>query len=232
MKKVNTKMKLLSLAILGLGGIALAGSASAACPSSPDAWTGTSLYQGAVSISSPGFDSTSCLMNSTINSGASGFASAVVHDASPSAEPRYRAAFALNLDNFSNPTLSTGAQVFSATSSAGPLKLGIFGSGGAWYLSYFVGASTSGAVPLSAGVNHIEFDLQIGASGSLTLWVNSNSQGSPTVAPITVNSSSMVGIDDAYLGLAAPTPVFVSNFGGTAAQFDQFDSRRQTFIGY
>ncbi len=40
MKVANTKMKLLSLAILGLGGLALAGSAAAACPSAPDAWSG------------------------------------------------------------------------------------------------------------------------------------------------------------------------------------------------
>lgn len=235
--KLNMKMKLLSLAIVGLGGLALAGSAAAACPAGPaqadgGAWTGTQLYQGAVAIASPGLDSTSCRLDSTISAGAGPFASAVVHDASPNAEPRYRAQFTLNVDNLASPGFSDAVQVFSAASSGVPLRLGMFGNGTSWFLSYALGDGVSGSVPLAAGANHVEFDLQIGVSGSLTLWVNNNVEASPTVAPISVDDSAMVGIDDAYLGLAAPSGAFIAAYAGQAAEFDQFDSRRSTFIGF
>jgi hypothetical protein len=85
---------------------------------------------------------------------------------------------------------------------------------------------------LSANVNVVEFDLQIGAAGSIALWVNNNNEASPTVPAQTVDNAAAVGIDTAFLGLASPSPQYVTAFAGTAVGFDQFDSRRQTFIGF
>jgi hypothetical protein len=228
---MNTKMKVLSLALVGAFGYV--GAASAACPSSAvPPWTDVVAFQGTTTIATPGMAGTECKLNAAINAGANAFASAQVHDATPNAEPRYRAQFLINTDALAAPGFADVAQIFSATSAAYPLQLTMFGNGTGWFLGYNLGSSVSGSVPLAAGENVVEFDLQIGATGSLTFWVNNNSEASPTVPAIATDNSAMVGIDDAYLGLGAPTPSFVNKFGGVAVGFDQFDSRRQTFIGF
>lgn len=230
---------MLSLAVVGLGGLALAGSAAAAgCPAGPaiadgGAWTGVQASGGSAVIKAGGLDGTACRLDSSLSSGAGPFSSAAVHDDSPNSESHYRAQFTLDLDNLSSPGFSDTVQIFSAASEGAQLRLGVFGNGTSWYLSYVLGSSISGSVPLAAsGENHIEFDLQIGAPGSLTVWVNNNNENTPTDGPISANNSAMVGINDIYMGLAAPSPAFTSNFAGKAAKFDQFDSRRSTFIGF
>jgi hypothetical protein len=225
---MNTKIKVLSLVL----GTAFAGSAAAVCPTSPvPPWTDLQVSEGTAAIADGGLDGTECRFDSTINAGAGPFSSAGVHDASPAAEPRYRGQFIINIDALGSPTFSDAAQVFIATSAGQPLRLGIFGNGSGWSLSYILGESISGSTPLAAGENRIEFDLQI-TGGDFDLWVNNHVEGSPTVADVTGDYSAMVGIDDAYLGLGAPSVSFVNTYGGTPAQFDQFDSRRTTFIGF
>jgi hypothetical protein len=235
---MNAKMNLLALALLGLAGYA--GSAVAGCPSSPvPPWTSANQFQGVVAISAPGLDGSACHMDSQVSTGASGFATAQVEDDTPASEPRYRAAFMINTDALTSPTLLTTASVFTASSSAGGgVTLYVFSGGSGWLLSYFVTDSSqpsgylSGSTALTAGANHVEFDLQIGASGSFTAWVNNNDPNNPTVPAATVNNASITGIDTAYLGLAAPSDAFVGSYAGVNAQFDAFDSRRQTFIGF
>lgn len=237
---MNTKMKVLSLALIGAFGFA--GSAMAACPTGPTtaeggAWTAKSAFQGTVAIATPGLATTECLMDSKINTGATGVASAAVQDDSPAAEARYRAQFIVKVDGLTAPTLTTSANIFSGNSTVTGtgIKLSIFGSSGQWFLSYKVpdGASVyANSLPLAAGENRIEFDLQTGATGSVTMWVNNNVEASPTAPARTVNNSAVVGIDTAFLGLAGPSAGFVTKYAGVAAQFDQFDSRRTTFIGF
>lgn len=228
-------------ALLGLGALAFASSAFAQCPSSPvPPWSAAPSFQGATEIVAGGMAGTSCRLNSRINAGAGGIAFAQVQDNTPAAEPRYRAQFLMNADALSNQALLANATVFSAASSVtGPaVRFTVFGDGaGGKFLGYFVqnsaeasGVST-GSVALAAGENSIEFDLQVGASGSFTLWVNNGNEGSPTVPAIAVNNASAVGVDTAFLGLAAPSPQFVSAHAGANVGFDEFDSRRQTFIG-
>lgn len=242
---MNTKMKVLSLALVGAFGYA--GSAMAECPAGPDqanggAWSSAPVFQGTVAISTPGYSSTECKLDSTIASGASGAAFATVQDDSPEAEPSYRAAFILNADSLTNQSLLQGVNVFSANSTANGKSVffSIFGDGaGGRTLGYFVADAdqasglVSGAAPLAAGENHIEFKLTTGASGagSFTLWVNSNTEASPTIPAINV-SNDAAKIDTAFVGLAAPSSQYVDAFAGTAVSFDQFDSRRTTFIGY
>lgn len=237
---MNAKMKVLTLALLGLAGYA--GSAVAGCPASPTPpWTAAPVFQGAVAIASPGYATTACRLDSTIQAGASGAAFATVQDDSPATEPRYRASFIINADTLTNQGLLAGVQVFSATSSAtgAGVWLSIFGDGaGNRFLGYFAKDANeasgvyANSTPLAAGENHVEFDLQVGAAGSITLWVNNNVEGTPTVAAHAVDNSALVGIDTAFVGLAAPTPQYVTAFAGTAVGFDQFDSRRATFIGF
>lgn len=241
---MNTKMKVLSLALIGAFGY-VGSAAAGTCPAGPDvgnggAWTAAPTFQGTLAIATPGFASTSCRLDSAISAGAGGAAFATVQDDTPAAEPRYRAQFSVDVNTLANQSLLAGVQVFSATAANGAtIWMSIFGDGaGAHFLGYFVkdadrpSGVLSGSTPLAAGVNVVEFDLQVAAAGSIALWVNNNVEGTPTVPAQTVNNAAAVGIDTAFLGLASPTPQYVTAFPGTAVGFDQFDSRRQTFIGF
>lgn len=228
-------------ALLGLGALAFASSAFAQCPSSPvPPWTAAPTFQGAVSIVAGGMGGTSCRMDSVINAGAGGAAFATVQDDTPSAEPRYRAQFIIDANALTNQGLLSGVTVFTATSTTSgvAVRFTIFGNGsGGRSIGYFVVDSSqasginSGSAPLAAGENRIEFDFAVGNTpNNFRLWVNNGNEASPT-AQRSVNSSAFAGVDSAFLGLAAPTPNFVTAHGGAAVRFDEFDSRRQTFIG-
>ena len=232
MNRINTKMKLLALGLLGLGGFAVAGSAAAVCPTTPSAWTDSTTFGGTLTIASPGLASTSCLLEARVASTANVGAAVVVHDASPSTEPRYRAQFIVDVDALPTPSFSDGVKIFTANSAGAPVTLSLLGNGTSWFVSYAAPGGISGSLPLASGENRVEFDLQIGASGSFSLWLNNNNQSSPDVGPISVNNASMGGINDVYMGLTSPTGFFVANYNGQAVKFDQFDSRRQTFIGF
>lgn len=240
---MNAKMKVLSLALVGLCGFA--GSAMAACPAGPTtanggAWSALNQFQGVASIATPGYDGTECRLDSKINTGAPTAAFATVQDDSPANEARYRAQFLINLDGLTSPTANTAVNVFSANSSTnGPgIQLSVFGTAGSWFLGYIVKNASSasgvtvGSVPLTAGANRVEFDLQIGSAGSVAFWVNNTNAATPTVPAVALNNQAVGGIDLANLGLAGPTKGFINTFGGKAVGFDQFDSRRQTFIGH
>jgi hypothetical protein len=239
---MNAKMKVLALALLGLAGYA--GSAVAGCPPSPvPPWTAANQFQGTVAIAAGGLDGSACRMDSSLATGASGFANAQVEDDTPTAEGRYRAAFMINLNNLASPTLTTVANVFSATSAGtgNGINLSIFGDGaGAWRLSYIIATSDpgnpsgffSGSVPLAAGSQHVEFDLDV-TNGTFALWNNNNVEASPDITQGGLQMTTVIGgIDTAFLGLAAPSDSFATTYAGMTAQFDTFDSRRQTFIGF
>jgi hypothetical protein len=233
---MNAKMNLLALALLGLAGYA--GSAVAGCPGSPvPPWTAAPALGGTVAIVAGGLDGSACRMESGLTGDLTSFAT--VEDDTPTAEGRYRAAFMINTDSVSTMSIVTGVFVFTATSQAGgnpPVSLSIVGDGaGHVFLSYNV-VNGSGALvgsnQLAAGANHVEFDYDTGAvSGSphFSLWINSNTEAGTTfTSPIT--SSAVV--DSAFLGLAGATADFSGSFNGTPVQFDAFDSRRSSFIGF
>jgi len=216
-----------------------AGSAVAGCPGSPvPPWTAAPALGGTVAIAAGGLDGSACRMESALTGDSSSFAT--VEDDTPTAEPRYRASFMINADAVSSLSLTTASFVFSATSSSGraPVSLSIVGDGaGNVFLSYFVqnGAGTlSGSKPLAAGANHVEFDYDNGSdAGSpgphFSLWINNNTEASPTFTSA-ITSTGVV--DTAFLGLAGATQDWSTSFNGTAVQFDTFDSRRSSFIGF
>ena len=226
---MNAKMKVLALALVGLAGYA--GSAVAGCPSSPvPPWTAVAALGGTATIVAPGYAGTACHLASTLTGDASSFAT--VEDDSPTAEPRYRAQFIINADGV-NLGLVDAAFIFSGNSNNGPqVQLAVVGDGSGGHLvSYFVpdttaaGGSDVGSFPLTAGENHVEFDLD--NSGHFNLWVNNNVEATPTFATTTFDNGGAT-IETAFLGLAGPTP----GFSTSAVGFDQFDSRRTTFIGF
>ncbi|MDE2258350.1 MAG: hypothetical protein KGK05_11350, partial [Xanthomonadaceae bacterium] len=129
------KMKALALATLGLGGLVMAGSAFAACPTLASgnvsgggagggAWYAQSITSATMSIVSPGLDSTGCALSIAINSGAIGNAKGIVQDNSPQNEARYRARFYINTQALTNLTIANEqTKLFNVLASTGPAGL-------------------------------------------------------------------------------------------------------------
>jgi hypothetical protein len=248
---MNAKMNLLALALLGLAGYA--GSAVAGCPSSPvPPWSGVANTQGTVTIVAGGLDASACKMEAQFSAGASGFASATVRDDTPANEPRYRARFLINADGIINLGSFSAVQVETSNAAAAyppangflyAFRLTMSGAaGGAKNLNIIAANEgqpnnvTLTSAPLTAGTNSVEIDWQVastpgGSDGSLTYWINNNVEGTPTGSLTGLSNSGWVGVDSTYLGLAAPNSLFTANNTAMPADFDTFDSRRQTFIG-
>lgn len=235
---MNAKMNLLALALLGLAGYA--GSAVAGCPASPvPPWTAAPALFGTVAIVPGGLDGSACRMESSLTGDSSSFAT--VEDDTPTAEVRYRAAFMINTDAVNTMSVITASFIFTATSGAGgnpPVSLAIVGDGaGGALVEYIVvngAGALVGAAPLAAGANHVEFDYdngtQAGSPGPhFSLWVNSNVEATPT---FTSAIAATAVVDTAFLGLAGATSDWSASFNGTPVQFDAFDSRRSSFIGF
>jgi hypothetical protein len=236
-------MKVLALALLGLAGYA--GSAAASCPSSPvPPWSLNSNFTGTTAIVPGGLDGSACRLDASINAGATGFALALVEDDTPTAEPRYRAQFMINTAGLTpaTPGFTDVVTVFQATAAGtgNGISLSLFGDGTQWFLSYnVVDASDPSGVfsnsqPLPNSPTHVEIDLPVSAASNFQIWIENNVEATPT-ASHTVDNSAIVGIDTAYLGLAGPSDGangFVTHYAGQAVQFDRFDSRRSTFIGF
>ncbi len=256
MNRTNTKMKLLALGLLGLGGIAVAGSAAAqTCPSNPvPPWSGkTALSGGSVTISTGGLDASSCKLDTSV--GTSAVSLATVNDTSPSNEPRYRVQFLVNAAALGTIGSLDGVQLFNANAQSSypasggrrPLvtvSLSPAGSGTA-RLTIIASCNNSASAyrcitstpALAAGTNRLELDLQVGAgsAGVLRYWLNSaagTSEPTPTGTITNLDNAGWVGVNDAFMGLSAATPAFRSAHNGQVVSFDTFDSRRQTYIGH
>lgn len=250
---MNTKMKVLSLAVVGLFGFA--GAAMAACPSGPTtaeggAWTSkTTLGGGVVAIGTPGLASTECLMESTL--AASLTSSASVRYNHAASEPAYRFQFLVDTTALSSFLTTDNVVAFQApaTTTANGfnrlLRVSIVaGPAGAKRVRFIAQCSTGGfqcgqtySTDLVAGVNRIEGKLTVGAgaAGQLTYWVNAASGTTEPAASGTIanlDNAAWGGVSAASMGLTAPSSTFKNGHAGQVVKFDQFDSRRQTYIGY
>lgn len=254
---MNTKMKVLSLALVGLCGYA--GSAMATCPAGPDqanggAWSALNVGGGTSSatVVTGGYDGTECKLQSQVaNNGA---ARASVRDDSPANETRYRAQFIFDPSALSGANGANQATIFLANAQAAHntvlnlVKITFAGSGGGSTSSgkkLFIAAacetggicSTQVPLPNQTGPNRIEVDLTVGASGALRYWVNDAAttgitEASGVTLALTGGNAGWVGVKQAYLGVASPSVSYRGTNAGVNAWFDQFDSRRQTFIGH
>ncbi|HET6632675.1 MAG TPA: hypothetical protein VFG73_08210 [Rhodanobacteraceae bacterium] len=247
--KLRTKIKLLSLAIVGFGGLALAGTSAAACPTTPEAWTtSVAIGGGAVAIAPTGLDGSGCKLSSELGSSLASQASVI--DTSPQSEPRYRFQFLVDADGLGSLSGLDSVSIFGINSSAtygGHKQLLVVGlvpaSGGGERLvfSYACDNGTTGrclaasSVNLTAGVNRIEGDLTVGAAGSFRYWINApagTAEPAPSGSITNINNAGWVGADIASLGLGSPAPNFAATHAGQAVYFDTFDSRRSTYIGH
>jgi len=249
-------MKSLLLAVAGLAAFGMTVTAFGQCAASNlSAWGGgtSALSGGAVTVVAGGLDGSACAMSTSLGTGSA--SQATVTDNSANNEPRYRFQFLLNADGLGAIGLTDSVALFTATGSTvahgrnGIIQVFLVpASGGNKRLSfnyscnnlttYRCGANT-GTVNLTAGVNRIEFDVQMAtagnADGSIRYWINAAAGTTePAVSgQVTgVDNSAWVGTHIATLGLVSPAPTFSSSHHGQVALFDAFDSRRQTYIGH
>jgi len=244
--KVSNKMKALSLAVLGLTGMAFGSSAFAACPTDPaqpnGPWSSKSTVFGAIAISANGFNGTSCKLDTQITNAAPG-GTAFVRDNSPASEPRYRARFFVNADAVALNSLSGQAvRIFTANTETPyqnigeTIRLSLIGNtnGTAKFLTVAMGCDgvpgniCSKNIPLAAGTNKIQIDWVKNANATVKIWVNSDTEGAPTDT-LAGNTNGWV-VDYAAMGLFNPTAGYRSAHLNKIISFDEFDSRRSTFI--
>lgn len=245
--KANVTMKALSIAVLGLAGVAFAGSSMAACGSDPSvagggAWSAKQESDGTIAIATGGALSTECQAKSRVTTTAGSLAAAVVRDDTPTNEARYRAQFYINNDALTSFSGLQGAQVFqvqaAAAGASGSRQMlrAIVVPGGAngkrvrFQIAGAPAAIQGASIDLANGWNRVQVDLTTGAAGTVKIWVNNATEATPTQTIGPVDNSSWVGVDRVFLGLAAPTSEFATTQGGRDVGFDEFDSRRQTFI--
>ncbi len=111
--------------------------------------------------------------------------------------------------------------------------------------------ATQVAVPLpdASGNYRIEIDLQVGTGttnathgcdampatgGCFRAWVSAAGTATADASPsasATVNNSAWSGAKTLFLGMSVGSPGYRSAHAGATLVFDEFDSRRQTFIG-
>lgn len=237
--------------ILGLGALAAFGFASvsfAQCPTSTvPPWSAQTALLGSVAISAGGFDGTSCKLDTQIT-GNAGAATAFVRDDTPVDEATYRAQFLVNADALTGQNSIQLVRLFTATTDAPApsgspqlvtLTLGGNAAGTAKVLNVATVCQEQasgvcvGAVPLTggdAGVHRVEISWTKGTAGSLEVWVNNTNPAASNLT-ISANNSAWGGVDQAFLGLASPTVGFRNAQLNRIVSFDEFDSRRTTFIG-
>lgn len=252
---MNTKMKVLSLALVGAFGYA--GSAMAVCPTGPTtadggAWTSKSVLPPSTSsltIATPGLESTECKLVSSL--GPSTTASAFVRYNHASPESSYRFQFLVDtnaLTDFSSTDNVVVFQAPAATTANGFNRLLrvslVAGPAGAKRVRFIAQCGTGTftcaqtfATDLTPGVNRVEGYLKVGAgaAGELKYWVNAAAGTTePTESGKIENLSNdgWGGVAAASLGLTAPSTAFKTNHATQAVGFDTFDSRRVTYIGH
>lgn len=256
--KANVMMKTLSMAVLGLAGMSFAGASFAQCAQSiganqtpPGVWSAANQLQSVLTVVTPGLASSNCKARAALNQNSSPAAKASAVDTTPNAEQRYRArvviqsAIALTqasrsalIFNVVGPTAPTGG-----TQSA--FQIFLTGTGSAKGLRFLVGDTAQAsqyrtidvALPNQSGENRIEIDLTFGASnGQLRYWVTdqatATTDGAPTATVTGLANSAWGGVDQAVVGIATASGLWRSAYTNTDfVDFDEFDSRRQTFIG-
>jgi hypothetical protein len=253
---MNTKMKVLSLALVGLAGFA--GSAMAACPAGPTtadggAWTTKSVSPGStLAIATPGLDSSECKLNAAVAGSLTG--TAVVSYTHAAAEPSYRFQFLVDPSALSAPSLTENVTVFRANAGTSANGVGnamqvllVGASGGARRLRFVTACNEAAtnyrcAAPITtdlpAGVTRVEGKLTFGAAGAgqLDVWVNApagtTEPATTTVTIADLDNAAWGGASQAVLGLVSPNTPFKNTHASQIVGFDRFDSRRQTYIGW
>lgn len=253
---MNAKMKVLSLAMVGLFGYA--GAAMADCPAGPTtseggAWTSKFVSTGSAFAIVPGglepVSPSACKATSSL--AASLAAAATVTDGSPANEPSYRFQFLVDPTAFGTFGLTDSVVLFRANANAAAHGSNnlltvylVAGSGGTYRIRFNAACGNAAnnyrcaqsmTTNLPAGVTRVEGKLTTSATGELSYWVNAaqgTTEPAATGSITSLANADWVGVKTAILGLSGPTTSFKNAHATQAAGFDAFDSRRQTYIGW
>lgn len=231
---------------------------NAQCPTAPNAWDASNVINGAsLSITSGGAAGTSCKL--TVSQGPNNNGVAVVRDDMDSAETRYRARFYIDPTNImNNATGSTQrVKIFVATNLDNPVPTSLDTRGRPSLIQMFLvplGGNQArlggfcrdlnshgtrarfgedGTVSLQSGWNTVEVEVVVGnGTGACRIWVNNNTESSPNWEKTSMNNALLVGVTKANIGNSGSTRAYSDNIGNQQVHFDEFESRRQTFIGF
>jgi len=254
------KMKALAVAVLGLAGLGMAGSAFAVCPTiaaitatpgGGGAWTSQTVTSATFGNAATGLNGTSCALSIAINAGAASNTKGFVTDASPQNEPRYRARFYVDTAAMTNLNIANRqSRLFSALATTPPAGAGaeelivnIVG-GTPPSLRFIVGDTGSpgnqklvnAPFPNTAGNYRVEFDLN-STAGTFRYWVldaattNVGHDDTTPTGTATMTDTGWSGVKQINLGLFGTSAQYRANVATQAIVVDEFDSRRQTFIG-
>src|SRR5690606_11967131 len=96
----------------------------------------------------------------------------------------------------------------------------------------FGNGTNAGSVPLQTGWNVVEIEVKVGAgTGACRIWVNNDTESSPNWEQENVDNNLMTGVKRANIGNIGATVPYATALGTQEMHFDEFESRRQTFIG-
>jgi len=250
---MNTKMKVLSLALLGLVGYA--GSAAAGgCPTtlSPP-WTSAlsgAGFGGTATSVAGGLEATPspCKLSVALDGTATIFSLIGVVDGTPANETTYRFRFYLDAQNIGTLDSFSSIQDFTANSAdaypaAGGfqqiLRVGVVGSGSGPRLFATAADDNAannnialGSAPLPAQVNVVEGQIVIGGAGTgvVNIWLNAAAESDPTAITLNVNNAGWVGTDLVALGMASPQGVALTNQTGRTVGIDGNNNRNERKI--
>lgn len=243
---MNTKMKVLALALLGLVGYA--GSAVASCPASlVPPWTAnvTGPGTGGTATSQPGgLEATpsACSLVASFDATAVAFTFVGVVDGTPANEPTYRFRFYIDPTAIGSMSGFDSVQMFAANSAAAAdgfqniIRLGLVGG-----TTLAVAAAdnsnpggsfiTVGSAPLSSAIHWVEGQVIMGSPGTVKIWIDATAESDTPAITLAPDNTAWVGVDLAALGLATPQGAPATSPAGRTFRLDDFDSRRTTFIG-
>jgi len=250
-------LKALAVAVLGFAGV---GSAMAVCPTiaggnatpgGGGAWSSQSVSADTTFGNAPtGLNGTSCAVSIKLNAGALSNSRGFVSDTHGPTDigSRYRARFYFDISALQLPLANNQTEIFNAFANTSPASaptdmIQIFLIGGTKSLRFLVADSSQGSffktitAPLPAAASghyYVEFDLNQGAPGSFRYWITAEGTASTDAAPTGTyapTNSGWSGVMQANLGRYSTSANFRTNNVGTAFIIDEFDSRRQTFIG-
>jgi hypothetical protein len=273
------KMKALAVAVLGLAGLGMMGSAfGQTCPdptansnqgyATPNGpWGGESVSSATIAAVTPGLDGTNCAMGVALTASPASNAKSLVTDNSPQNEPRYRVRFYVDLSHLSSG-FATGNNIRllnanantspPLTSSAEVTVLLIGPASGPAFRFQVADPSAVGSfktitvlAPTPAGVNRVEFDYNTSTgsacapsntAGSFCTWVTDGAAatGSDSAPTTTYNlganafgttGNTWSGVKFTNFGIFASNASYRADAATQLITLDEFDSRRQTFIG-
>lgn len=266
----SLKFKLLCAALAAAGGIQMAHAQCPTTPTAWEQSVPVTSAAGTFAITTPGLSAGTvngglCKFDVGVTAAAARPDRARVQDRTPADETRYRARFLVNVDSLGTMGPGQRVKLFNVQSTVDPdaagqaASIGMVlvrlqgnpdGSGGRGIIvrggnftgqtAPFAAFNDTAFIPLAAGTNRVELDLQVAAAntGSLRIWVNSSTEGSPTAS---LNALNLIpwnpGVTQVNLGLIEPTFDYINGAGaftskaGIRYSVDEFESRRQTFIG-